>query len=59
MRGGCDFYDEIENLVTCGANGFARGHAQHYCNRFDTMIDTFDNKVDLIRVLPSLNEINH
>ena len=50
MRGGCDFYDEIENILSCGANGFAQGHAKHYCNRFDSMIDTFDNKVGPLKL---------
>ena len=43
--GDCTFYDEIESLLPCGANGFALGHAKYYCNRFDSMIDTFDDEV--------------
>ena len=51
MRVDCDFYDEIENLVSCGASGYAQGHAKHYCNRFDSMIDTFDDKVLTVLIL--------
>ena len=43
--GDCTFYDEIEGLLPCGASGYALGHAKYYCNRFDSMIDTFDDEV--------------
>ena len=43
--GDCTFYDEIESLLPCGGSGYALGHAKYYCNRFDSMIDTFDDEV--------------
>ena len=43
--GDCTFYDEIESLLPCGVSGYALGHAKYYCNRFDSMIDTFDHEV--------------
>ena len=46
LKGDCDFYDEVERIQTCGADGYVLGHAKHYCDRFDNMIDTFDKKVE-------------
>ena len=45
LRGDCEFYDEVERILPCGANGYVEGHAKHYCDRFDALIDTFNNKV--------------
>ena len=45
LVGDSTFYDEIESLLPCGVSGYALGHAKYYCNRFDSMIDTFDDEV--------------
>ena len=45
LRGDCAFYDEVERIVPCGADGYVLGHAKRHCDRFDARIDTFNNKV--------------
>ena len=45
LEGDCKFYEEVERISSCGTNGYALGHAKHYCDRFESMIDSFDDAV--------------